>query len=84
MASQHDQPQRSWRPDPDEYETAQSLLSDRGQSITAYLRACLRWLEHEPDAALAALAPYWPEPRPTGRPRSPKPATTSTDSSARD
>lgn len=70
MTSQHDQPQRSWRPDPDEYQTAKSLLSDRGRSITAYLRACLRWLEHEPDVALATLAPHWPGPRRMGRPPS--------------
>jgi hypothetical protein len=69
MTSQHDQPQRSWRPDPDEYQTAKSLLGDRGQSITAYLRACLRWLDHEPDVALDTLAPHWPGPRRIGRPR---------------
>lgn len=71
MASQHGQPQRSWRPDPVEYDTAKSLLGDRERSVTAYLRACLRWLEHDPEVALATLAPHWPGPRRMGRPPSP-------------
>jgi len=31
-------------------------------------RACVLWLTRDPDAALAALAPHWPGPRPVGRP----------------
>lgn len=68
MASQHKQRQGSWRPDPDEYETTKSLLSARGKNITGFMRACMRWLRHDPDAALAVLAEHWPSPRRFGRP----------------
>ncbi|MBV9010645.1 MAG: hypothetical protein JO272_01120 [Pseudonocardiales bacterium] len=36
--------------------------------MSAFLRACLRWLECDPDQALATLMPHWPDPRPSGRP----------------
>jgi hypothetical protein len=68
MTSHHRQPQRSWRPDPDEYDKAKAQLGARGRSVSAYLRACLRWLNRDPDGALDALEADWPPPRPTGRP----------------
>ncbi|KAA2245896.1 hypothetical protein F0L68_41160 [Solihabitans fulvus] len=80
MTSQHGQKQRSWRPEPDEYADAKAALNARGRSMSAYLRACLRWLNSDPDAALAALSPVWPEPRLTGRPRRTAHPASSTDS----
>ncbi|WP_085944485.1 hypothetical protein [Actinopolymorpha alba] len=65
----HGQAARSFRPDPDEYAAAQAVLSSRGEHMNTYLRACLRWLQHDPNAVLDTLAPHWPGPRSTGRPR---------------
>lgn len=64
----HRAPQRTWRPEPDEYDEAKRLLSARGHELTQFLRACVRWLRADPEAALAVLASHWPEPRPRGRP----------------
>jgi hypothetical protein len=68
VTSQHTNKQRSWRPDPDEYKASQDLLADRGHTMTGYLGAALRWLNHDPDRALAALGPFWPDSK-IGRPR---------------
>ena len=68
MPSQHRHPLHGFRPEPAEYEGARASLEARGRTVGAYLRACLRWLARDPDAALAALAGDWPGPRPTGRP----------------
>lgn len=69
MSSRHGQPQHSWRPEPGEYAHAKASLHARSRTMSSYLRACLRWLNRDPEAALATLAPFWPQPRPTGRPR---------------
>lgn len=56
---------------------ARERLAARGHTVGAYLRACLRWLARDPDAALAVLSADWPGPRPRGRPsgeRPPSPA----------
>ena len=68
MSSQHRYPSHGFRPDPDEFAAASEHLEGRGQTVGAYLRACLHWLARDPDAALAATAGHWPEPRPAGRP----------------
>jgi hypothetical protein len=68
VPSQHRQPLHGFRPDPVEYEAARQRLEARGHTVGAYLRACLRWLARDPDAALAALSADWPGPRPMGRP----------------
>ena len=74
MTSQHSNTQRSWRPDPDEYATSKARLAEHGHPMTAYLRAALRWLNHDPEQALATLTPYLPDTR-LGRPRThPDPA----------
>ncbi len=74
MTSQHANPQRSWRPDPGEYDASKARLAERGHAMTTYLRAALRWLNHDPDHALAVLGPFWPDTR-LGRPRTlPDPA----------
>jgi len=57
-----------FRPEPSESQPAEKLLEKRGHTMTEYLRACLLWLNADPDAALATLAPVWPEPRRKGRP----------------
>lgn len=58
---------RSFRPDPADYARAQEDLRKRQRRIGDFLRACLAWLHADPDAALAALDPHWPPPRPRGR-----------------
>jgi hypothetical protein len=64
----HTQRQRTFRPDPGEYAAAQAHLAARGRHVGDFLRACLRWINRDPDAALATLQPLWPDPRPPGRP----------------
>jgi hypothetical protein len=71
VSSQHSATVRNFRPDEDEYAPAMGELDSRGRHMTDYLRACLRWLKADPDAALAALAPHWPPPRRYGRPHAP-------------
>jgi hypothetical protein len=73
MPSQHRHRVRGFRPEPAEFESARVRLEARGHTVGAYLRACLRWLARDPDAALAALAADWPGPRPNGRPASDRP-----------
>ena len=70
----HKAKQRSWRPENDEYFGAKDLLEARGSGLTEYLRACVRWLQADPDAALAMLGEHWPEPRTRGRPRVEEPS----------
>jgi hypothetical protein len=67
--SQHQHKARGFRPDPDDYAAAAARLEADGRTVGTYLRACLRFIASDPDGALAALAPHWPEPRHTGRPR---------------
>jgi hypothetical protein len=55
-------------PEPEEYAAAKAKLDARGKHMSAFLRVCLRWLDHDPDQALAILGPLWPDPRPSGRP----------------
>jgi hypothetical protein len=69
VASQHRYPPRAFRPAPDEWGPAEEILKARGIVSGMFLRACLRWLASDPDAALALLAGHWPAPRPLGRPR---------------
>lgn len=68
MSSQHKYPVHGFRPDPADYEAARRYLEARGDTVGSYLRACVHWLARDPEAALAALAPHWPGPRPLGRP----------------
>jgi hypothetical protein len=70
VPSQHRHPAHGFRPDPGEFAAARDRLEARGQTVGAYLRACLRWLARDPDSALTATAADWPGPRPPGRPRS--------------
>ena len=68
MSSQHRYPVHGFRPDPGDYDAARAHLEARGHTIGSYLRACVRWVARDPDAALAALAPHSPCQRPLGRP----------------
>jgi len=68
VPSQHRHPSHGFRPDPSEFSAASAELDARSETVGAFLRACLRWLARDPDAALAALAGSWPDPRPAGRP----------------
>jgi hypothetical protein len=77
--SQHQHPAHGFRPDPDDWAAAAARLEADGRTVGTYLRACLRFIASDPDAALAALAPHWPEPRLTGRPRGSQPRPASTD-----
>lgn len=69
MSSQHAHKWRGFRPDSHEYNAAEDLLAERGESMSTYLRACLRWLQHDPNVALETVGPHWPPARPRGRPR---------------
>lgn len=62
----HAQKTFTLRPDPDEIQPATAVLHDRDATVTEYLRACLRWLNADPGAAMATLAEHWPPPRPSG------------------
>jgi hypothetical protein len=72
VTSQHSNKQRSWRPDPTEYKDSQDVLADHGRTMTGYLGAALRWLNDDPERALAVLGPFWPEAK-LGRPPSTSP-----------
>ncbi|WP_163572171.1 hypothetical protein [Fodinicola feengrottensis] len=58
---------QKFRPDEAEYAAAMQELRDRDRLMNDFLRASLRWVADDPEAALAALAPLWPTPRPRGR-----------------
>lgn len=61
---------QGFRPDAAERAAASSQLTSRGRVMSDFLRACLRWVADDPDAALAAVGKHWPEQRQrTGRPR---------------
>ncbi|MBS9535584.1 hypothetical protein KIH27_18520 [Mycobacterium sp. M1] len=54
------------------------LLDDHDRELRAFVVASLRALHDQPEAFLAYLKPYWPEPRLRGRPpASPRKASTS-------
>ncbi|GAA3531496.1 hypothetical protein GCM10022419_008250 [Nonomuraea rosea] len=65
MPNQHKLRSRAFRPEPDEYEDAKGALG-RERTMDGFLRACLRWLRHDPAKAMATLAPFWPEPKMSG------------------
>lgn len=69
MPSQHGNPSHAFRPAEEEWDPAEEILKAQGIAPGTFLRACLRWLASDPDAALAALAAHWPARRQTGRPR---------------
>jgi hypothetical protein len=73
VPSQHLHPTHAFRPEPGEWDPAEAILTARGVKPGAFLRACLRWLASDPDAAFAALARHWPRDRPRGRPRGRRP-----------
>src|SRR5258707_4701734 len=66
MPGQHRYPARAIRPDPEEIKPAEARLGR--VRLGEYLRACLRWLNADPDAALGAVERHSPPERPNGRP----------------
>jgi hypothetical protein len=68
MSSQHENPARTYRPDPDELRDARGNLP-AGRSMNTFLRACLRTLRDDPDAIIALVHDRWPEEKPLGRKR---------------
>lgn len=67
--SHHTDPQLNVRPPAELLEQAKEVLSSRGHEIRAFVVACMRALNADPDAFLALLGEHWPEPKPRGRPR---------------
>jgi hypothetical protein len=58
-------PRREGGPDPvrsfragAHYEQARDLLAQSSLDVSSLINAFLRWLNNDPEAALAALAPY--------------------------
>lgn len=71
-AGVHRNPARTFRPTDDEYQPAKAAAEAAGWDIATLLRAALRWVNRDPDAALAALADDLAavrEDTPRGRPR---------------
>jgi hypothetical protein len=68
MPSQHRHKGHGFRPDPADFEAASGHLEERDRTMGAYLRASVRWLARDPDAALAAVEADWPERLPPGWP----------------
>ncbi|HEX4830349.1 MAG TPA: hypothetical protein VH478_04570 [Trebonia sp.] len=81
MPSQHRNQARAFRPEDGEWNPAEEILTARGLVPGAFLRACLRWLASDPDAALDTLEGHWPGTRPLGRPRRDGGPETGSDSS---
>lgn len=67
MSSQHQFTTRTFRPAPDEFTGASANLPE-GKTMDAFLRACLRGLRDDPEAALAFVETRWPAPKKRGRP----------------
>lgn len=68
MASQHEYPAKTYRPEPSEHQEVKDLLPAE-RTMDGLVRACLRWVRAEPERALEVLAPYWPPKKPVGRPK---------------
>lgn len=49
-------------------DAARQALTDRGRELRAFVVACLTALRDDPDRLLTYLRPYWPDPKPRGRP----------------
>src|SRR5580658_8582000 len=69
MPSQHAHKSRGFRPDPQDFDTAERNLKARGgRTVGAYLKACLKWCAEDPDTAIAAVDTRWPDVKPPGWP----------------
>jgi hypothetical protein len=68
MSSQHRDKPLNVRPPTDDRERAQAALQSRDKDMTSFVTAFLRAVATDPDATLAFLAKFWPEPKPRGRP----------------
>lgn len=65
MPNVHRLPNRGFRPDPPEsYVRVKDFLTEArtGLTMDELLGACVRWLDHDPAAALIVLAPHLTQP----------------------
>jgi hypothetical protein len=69
MASQHADPTLGVRAPAELRDAATATLTARDMQMQAFVVACLTAVTANPDQMLKALAKYWPEPKPRGRPR---------------
>jgi len=74
MPSQHAHKSHGFRPDPEDFAAAEASLKQRGRTVGAYLKACLKWCAEDPDAAIAAVDSRWPAIKPPGWPHVASPA----------
>ncbi|MCV7256964.1 hypothetical protein H7J86_32795 [Mycobacterium hackensackense] len=71
--SQHKDPAMTVRVPPGLKGDARHTLAGRGLELQAFVVACLTALRAEPEQVLAVVEPYWPDPKPRGRPRRDEP-----------
>lgn len=71
--SQHKDPAMTVRVPPGIKGDARHTLAGRGLELQAFVVACLTALRTEPEQVLAVVEPYWPDPKPRGRPRRDEP-----------
>ena len=67
--SQHAEPAMTVRVPTGLKDDARQTLSGRGLELRAFIVACLAALRAHPEAVLAVVEPYWPDPKVRGRPR---------------
>jgi hypothetical protein len=70
VSSQHSGVALGVRLDPQVKAKGSEALDERDLEMTSFIVACLLALAADPDLFLAGLRPYWPRPKPRGRPRS--------------
>jgi hypothetical protein len=70
----HADPKLTVRPTEELRRAVLDLLRQRGLTAQDFMIACLSALASDPERQIEAVAPYWPEPKPRGRP--PKKADT--------
>lgn len=51
-------------------DAARNVLAEHNRELRAFIVACLTALRDDPKHFLPHLDPYWPEPKPRGRPTS--------------
>lgn len=68
--SHHAEPAMTIRVPPGFKDDARDTLGRRGLELRAFIVACLGALRAHPEQILTLVEPYWPDPKPRGRPRS--------------
>jgi hypothetical protein len=72
--SQHKDPAMTVRVPSGLKADARHTLAARGLELRAFVVACLTALRTHPEQVLALVEPYWPDPKPRGRPRRDEPS----------